>query len=51
VNFKENVIDSEGRLITYLELQNSSQDNIIYKVKTTDPKNYVVRPNQGHLLP
>ena len=51
VTFNEKQIDVDGRLVTYLELQNMSPENILYKVKTTDPKNYVVRPCIGHLLP
>lgn len=31
-----------------IEIKNTSREmNIAYKVKTTAPKNYVVRPNQG----
>lgn len=34
-----------------IEIINTSRDsNIAYKVKTTAPKNYVVRPNQGIIL-
>jgi len=51
VTFNEKQIDVDGRFVTYLELQNMSPENILYKVKTTDPKNYVVRPCIGHLLP
>ena len=34
--------------MTYLKIHNTSSDrNVAYKVKTTAPKNYVVKPNQG----
>ena len=34
--------------VTYLTIINTSPDrNVAYKVKTTAPKNYVVKPNQG----
>ena len=31
----------------YLTITNVSQGNIAYKVKTTSPRFYVVKPNQG----
>lgn len=35
-------------LVTHLKIVNESDSkNIAYKVKTTAPKNYVVKPNQG----
>jgi hypothetical protein len=49
VNFKEN--KEEGKGIGSLDIINKSGDFIIYKVKTTEPNNYVVRPNQGILQP
>jgi len=33
----------------YLRINNVSNGNIAYKVKTTAPKYYVVKPNQGIL--
>lgn len=32
---------------SYLTLTNVSQGNVAYKVKTTTPRFYVVKPNQG----
>lgn len=34
-----------------IELLNRSGDNILFKIKTTDPTNYIVRPNQGIISP
>ncbi len=45
VLFRFNQLDAEKRPIAYIELYNRSRENILFKVKTTDPKNYVVRPN------
>jgi hypothetical protein len=43
VTFKEN--KEEGKGISYIEIINKSNDCIIFKVKTTEPNNYIVRPN------
>ncbi|URD82680.1 MSP domain containing protein, partial [Musa troglodytarum] len=34
-----------------LQLTNKSDDNVAFKVKTTSPKKYCVRPNAGIVLP
>jgi hypothetical protein len=41
----------EGKPVGQLSLKNMSEVPILYKVKTTMPVNYLVRPNQGILLP
>ena len=41
--FKEN--KEEGKGTSVIEIINKSQDHIIFKVKTTEPNNYIVRPN------
>ena len=41
----------EGNGIAYIEIKNKSDSSILYKVKTTEPNNYVVKPNQGILAP
>ncbi len=43
VIFKENAED--GKAVSIIEIINKSQDFIIFKVKTTEPNNYIVRPN------
>lgn len=43
VIFKEN--REEGKGTSSIEIINKSQDHIIFKVKTTEPNNYIVRPN------
>lgn len=35
---------------TYLEIKNVSKSIVVYKIKTTDPNKYVVKPNQGVLV-
>ena len=37
--------DAEGRAFSNIDLLNKSQENILFKVKTTDPTSYIVRPN------
>jgi len=32
-------------------INKSTSDFILFKVKTTDPANYIVRPNQGVINP
>lgn len=43
VAFKQ--IDGEERPCTVVSLINKSEGTIMFKVKTTNPKNYLVRPN------
>lgn len=43
VIFKESKEDGKG--VSSLEIINKSTDNILFKVKTTEPNNYIVRPN------
>lgn len=43
VLFKETKDDGKG--IAHIDILNRSSDYIIYKVKTTEPNNYIVRPN------
>ena len=43
VSLKEN--KEEGKGMSTLDISNKSSDHILFKVKTTDPNNYVVRPN------
>jgi hypothetical protein len=43
---KEN-LGNDGKPFTNIDIRNTSGDNIIFKIKTTDPQNYIVRPNQG----
>ena len=48
--FKEN--KEEGKGASSLDIINkSTSDFILFKVKTTDPANYIVRPNQGVINP
>ena len=42
-------IQRDQQLKSYLTIDNTSQGNVAYKVKTTAPKFYVVKPNQGIL--
>mgnify|MGYP001551993628 CR=1 FL=1 len=49
VLFKEN--KEEGKGLSHIEIINKSTDYIIFKVKTTEPNNYIVRPNQGTIAP
>jgi hypothetical protein len=39
--------DSENKSISNIEILNRSREHLIFKIKTTDPASYVVRPNQG----
>jgi hypothetical protein len=41
----------EGKSHSNIEIINKSQEIIIFKVKTTEPNNYIVRPNQGSISP
>jgi len=50
VIFKES--KEEEKATGILEIINKSKTNIIlFKVKTTDPDSYIVRPNQGVIQP
>ena len=42
---------AEDKPFSMLELKNTSGHQILFKVKTTEPKRYIVRPNQGVLPP
>lgn len=35
----------EGKGISWIDIGNKSQEYIAFKVKTTSPNNYIVRPN------
>jgi hypothetical protein len=43
VYFRE--ISEDGKSASVIEIINKSDDVIIFKVKTTTPDNYIVRPN------
>ena len=47
--FKHN--NEEGKGISQIDINNRSAEHVIFKVKTTEPNNYTVRPNQGVMLP
>ena len=50
VIFREN--KEEGKGASQIEIINKSADShILFKVNTTEPKNYIVRPNQGVIRP
>lgn len=49
--FSNSLKDAEGRHNANLDLQNDSDSTLFYKVKTTDPSNFIVRPNLGVLEP
>jgi hypothetical protein len=54
VIFRENREEAagSGKAISSIDIINKNQnDFILYKVKTTDPNNYIVRPNQGVVQP
>lgn len=40
-----------GVVTSYLELQNPSTERVLFKVKTTAPRRYCVRPNSGLIEP
>ena len=42
-----NLDPTENKPLTFLTIKNVSDSPISYKVKTTMPPNYLVRPNQG----
>ncbi|CDW85432.1 vesicle-associated protein 1-3-like [Stylonychia lemnae] len=41
----------DGKSASQIEINNKSKDYIMFKVKTTEPNNYIVRPNQGVIEP
>ena len=43
--------EGDGKAVSHIDLMNKSRDVILFKVKTTDPSSYIVRPNQGVILP
>jgi hypothetical protein len=43
VLIKENKEDGKG--ISNIDILNKSQEYIMFKIKTTEPNNYIVRPN------
>lgn len=49
VIFKE--AKEDGKSASQIEINNKSKDYIMFKVKTTEPNNYIVRPNQGVIEP
>jgi hypothetical protein len=50
VIFREN--KEEGKAVSSIDIINkSSESHILFKVKTTEPNNYIVRPNQGVIRP
>lgn len=50
VIFKE--IKDEGKAQGSLEIINKNKNEfVLFKVKTTDPNSYIVRPNQGVIQP
>lgn len=51
VVFKDALRNAQGHPESYIDIQNRSPQNILFKVKTTDPSNYIVRPSQGIMTP
>jgi MSP (Major sperm protein) domain len=50
VIFREN--KEEGKWTSSIDIINKSGEaHILFKVKTTEPNNYIVRPNQGVIKP
>ena len=43
--------DAEGRSTSSIELFNRSNQNMIFKIKTTNPGKFIVKPNVGQLTP
>lgn len=37
--------DSEGRCFSTIDILNKNKESVLFKVKTTDPQAYIVRPN------
>ena len=44
-------LDAEGRSNGSIDLFNRSNQSMIFKVKTTDPTKFIVKPNVGQLAP
>mgnify|MGYP000908096841 CR=1 FL=1 len=42
---------TENKPLAYLTIKNVSETPILFKVKTTMPVNYLVKPNQGIIKP
>jgi len=49
VIFKEK--NEDNKSLGKLTIGNQSDSKIVFKVKTTQPNNYIVRPNQGVITP
>jgi hypothetical protein len=47
IEFQENLISDQKSF----KLENTSDKDVLYRIKTTAPKRYMVRPNTGHILP
>jgi hypothetical protein len=46
VIFRESKNEAGGKAVSSLDIINKNQNEyILFKVKTTDPNNYIVRPN------
>ena len=45
VIFRESREEGGKGAASQIEILNKSQDHIMFKVKTTEPNNYIVRPN------
>lgn len=43
--------DADGKFNSFIDLSNRSNQNMLFKVKTTDPTKFIVKPNQGQLSP
>ena len=44
-------LDADGRSTANIDLLNRSNQCMIFKVKTTDPTKFIVKPNVGQLSP
>lgn len=44
-------IDAEGKSTGSIDLVNRSNHSMVFKVKTTDPTKFIVKPNVGQLTP
>ena len=43
--------DAEGKTTGIIDLMNRSNHHMLFKVKTTDPTKFIVKPNVGQLTP
>ena len=41
----------DDKVITLLTLQNLTNKTVLFNIKTTAPRNYCVRPNNGEIVP